>query len=488
MNRRRHPTRTNTPYWRLCRGTLFLLLLLAGCTVGPDFIRPTQPASDRYTLSDPANIGTEAGNPEQVIYRGAPMPPAWWRTFGSPALNALVTQAVASSPTLESAQATVAQANALVRAARGDAYPQVNATASAARLHDTSGTASHFELGAEVGFNPDLFGGTRRRVEQAQAQADYQYAQWQSAYLDLTGSTVLQSIALATALEQIAAVEDIIRVDENNLALVRISADAGKSAQLDVLTAESQLADDRALLPPLMQQASVARHALVVLAGQTAATWTPPEFMLDMFSLPQELPLILPSGLVRQQPAILAAEAQLHAANASIGVATAQMYPDINLSASWAATADQAADIFGGGSNVWNVAANLLAPMFRGGTLTAQRDAAIHAYAAQLGQYRQTVLQTFGNVANALDSLSHDAAQLEAQRRALQTTQATLELTQESYQAGQASLLQLLVAQRLYQQARLGYARARGQRFSGTAQLFIATGGSRGMLDAVSGK
>lgn len=458
-------------------------LVLTGCAVGPDFVRPPAPALSHYTPSDPETLTGDGEMAGQRIRSGAEVSERWWQMFGSPALDALVAQALAASPTLASARATTAQANALLAAARGSAWPQINVAVSATRTNggrgDVSGAAGNFfELGPSATFNPDVFGGTRRRIEQAQALADYQQAQWQAAQLALTGNTVLQSIALATAIEQIAAVQDIIAVDRRNLELVQISATAGKAAQLDVLTAESQLASDLALLPSLQQQASVARHALAVLAGKTSAEWSPPEFDLTMLALPQELPLTLPSRLVRRHPDILAAEAQLHVANAALGIATAQLYPSVSLSANWTATAGSMGALFGGGSHLWNLAADLLAPVFSGGTLTAQRDAAVAAYAAQLANYRQALLLAFGRVADVLDSLSHDAAQLAAQYKALQTIRTALALTQESYQAGQTSLLQLLESQRLYQQARLGYARAKGQRYSDSAQLFIALGGS----------
>jgi NodT family efflux transporter outer membrane factor (OMF) lipoprotein len=465
-----------------CGLVVAAVLMLAGCAAGPDFVRPPTPALSRYTPSDPVAVPGEAGAAAQTIRQGRDVPERWWRAFGSPALDELVAQALAASPTQEAARATAAQAAALLAAARGGAYPEISIGASVTRANGTrSGVAGAsgnlFELGPAATFDPDAFGGIRRRIEQAQAVAEFQQAQWQAARLTLAGNTVLQSIALATAAEQIIAVRDIIGVDQRNLELVQISATAGKSARLDVLTSESQLSSDLALLPPLEQQASVARHALAVLAGKMPAEWSPPEFDLTKLALPQELPLTLPSRLVRNHPDIRAAEAQLHAANAAIGIATAQLYPGVTLSANWTATAGTAGGLFGG-DTLWNLAASLVAPVFNGHTLAAQRDAAVEAYAAQLANYRQALLQVFGRVADVLESLSHDAAQLQAQYKALETAQAALALTQDSYQAGQASLLQLLESQRLYQQARLGYARSKGQRYSDTAQLFIALGGS----------
>jgi len=457
--------------------------LLAGCTaVGPDFVAPGAPTQTRYTSADPTRVDAGSTEVGQGITPAAVAPPAWWREFESNALDAMVDLALAGSPTLASAQATLAAAREAVTAVRGALYPQLAVDASAGRGDLSSGRSGSGAVNASaitpsVTYAFDAFGATTRRVEQTQALADVQQAQWQAARLALTGGVVQQAIALASAIEQARAVQDIIALDQRNLELVQVSAAAGKSAGLDVLTAESQLASDRTLLPPLLQDASAARHALALLVGRSPAEWAPPDLDFESLALPRELPLALPSQLVRRRPDIEAAEAQLHAANAAIGVATAQMYPSITLTAQWSAVAGGGA-LFANPVNLWGIAAGLVAPVFSGGALSAQRDAAIAVYAAQLGTYRQTVLQAFSQVADVLESLRHGADLLDAQRKALDASQATLDLTQQSYQAGQTSFLQIFVAQRLYQQARLGYVRAKVQRYVDSAQLFVAIGGS----------
>jgi NodT family efflux transporter outer membrane factor (OMF) lipoprotein len=215
-----------------------------------------------------------------------------------------------------------------------------------------------------------------------------------------------------------------------------------------------------------------------VLAGRSPAEWTPPDFDLDTLSIPVELPVSLPSELVRERPDILAAEAQLHAASAAIGVATAQLYPSVNLSAAWSRQAQTVGGLLDGNASAWSLVAGLAAPIFHGGTLEAQRQAALANFEAQFATYRQTVISAFGQVADVLRALEHDAELLAAQRTAAELAGASLSLTQESYAAGQASFLQVLEAQRLFQQSRLGYARARGQRYLDTAQLFAAMGGA----------
>src|SRR5207245_1051675 len=244
---------------------------------------------------------------------------------------------------------------------------------------------------------------------------------------------------------------------------VRIAFTAGSVARTDVLSAESQLAGDRTLLPPLLQQLSVARHALSVLVGKTPAEWSPPDFELETLTLPDELPVTVPSELVRRRPDILAGEAQLHAAGAAIGVATAQLYPSVTISPSWVLQA------IGGPvaapSILGSIAGDIVAPIFHGGALKAQQRAAVDAYESELGVYRQTLLVAFGQVADILRALQHDAELLGSETAAVTASKASLALAQDAYAAGRGSLVQVLDAQRLYAQALLGYARAKGQRY-----------------------
>ncbi|HEX8740328.1 MAG TPA: efflux transporter outer membrane subunit [Casimicrobiaceae bacterium] len=460
-----------------------LVLLLSACAVGPDFTRP-QPASVlRYTHDDVALPSAGAGDPAQTLLPAGTVESRWWDAFHSDALSGVVELAIEESPTLAAARANLAQAEEAVAVARGGLFPQLDVAAGVARAgggHDTFQRVNRetlLTLDPTVVYNVDAFGATRRLVEQKAALADVQHYELAAAYLSLTGNAVTQAIGIASSAEQIAAVSDIVAIDEQNLALVRVAFASGKVARTDVLNAESQLASDRALRPPLLQQASAAQHALAVLAGKTPSEWHAPAFTLEALALPAELPLTEPSSLAHARPDILAAEAGVHAETAGVGIATAALYPQITLSASWVQQAVTLGALFEGVNGSWTVAAQLLAPLFHGGALEAQRRAAIEALAAQLEVYRETVLVAFGQVADVLRALEHDAEALAAQRAALDAAQAAVALDQESYAAGQATFLEVLQSQRLYEQARLGYARARGQRYLDTVQFFLAMGG-----------
>jgi NodT family efflux transporter outer membrane factor (OMF) lipoprotein len=464
----------------LAIGLSAVLLAGGGCVVGPDFKRPEPPAVAGYLppgqAKSPPQAGTEAA---QRIALGQQIPAQWWELFHSARLNETLTQAIAANYSLAAAKATLAEAQELIVEARAAFYPQVALGASGRRGNAGlgGGSSNLFSVGPTVSYSLDAFGGTRRRVEQQTALAENQRYQLAAAYLTLTGGTVTEAITIASTRLQIATAEDLIRNDQKNLDLTQRNFDAGKVAKTDVLTAAAQLEGDRTLLPPLRQQLSVAQHALAVLAGKPTGEAAAPDFDIDELTLPQEVPVSLPSELVRQRPDILAAEAQLHADSAAVGVAISQMYPSITLSASLVQEALSLASLFRSSSREWSAGGDLNQPLYTGGSLSAQRRAAIDVYNAQRAVYQQTVLQAFEQVADALSALQHDAEQLAVSHRALDIASDSLKLQRSSYAAGKTSALQLISAENTYSEARLSYVRAVGQRLNDTAQLFIAVGG-----------
>ena len=334
-----------------------------------------------------------------------------------------------------------------------------------------------FQIGPTVSYALDLFGGTRRQIEQAAALAAVQRDTLDAAYLALTGNVVIEAVDVGTIRAQQKAVNDTLDIDRQNLALVRRERQAGTVPDSDVVTAETQLATDETQLPGLDQQLSVARHALAVLLGRAPGDWSPPDFDLAALTLPGQLPVSLPSALVHQRPDIQAAEARLHAASAQIGVATAQLYPSITLSGSVGAAGLDGGHLFDPAGLVWSIAAGLTQPIFDGGTRLAERRAALALFKAAAADYRQTVLQAFGQVADILQALMHDADLLAAQQHALDLASEAVRLQRANYANGGTGILALLDSQRQYQQARLGYVRTEAQRYQDTIQLLVAMGG-----------
>jgi NodT family efflux transporter outer membrane factor (OMF) lipoprotein len=468
-----------------------LALAMSGCAaVGPNFKPPPAPPTVRYTPPDEATAPDPDAEPAQTIALGEKVTADWWTLFRSTDLDGLVKQAIARSPTLESAKARLAEAKEGVVEARSALYPQVGLNASLAgekqsaaafglqpNVFPLPASFELFQFGPSVSYTLDVFGGTRRRIEQRAALADYQRDQLDAAYLMLTGDTAAQAIQVASVRAQVKAVSDILDIDQQNLGLVRKERDAGAVPDSDVVAAETQLATDETLRPGLDQQLSAAKHALAVLTGRAPGDWSPPDFDLSTLTLPSRVPVSLPSDLVHQRPDILAAEASLHASSAQIGIATAQLYPQITLSAGISASSLDGGALFSPAGLVWSVAGGLAQPLFDGGLRQAQKRAALAAFKASAADYQQTVLLSFGQVADTLQALVHDASLLAAQQHALDLAAESERLQRLNYSGGGVGLLELLDAERQYQQARLGYVRAQALRYQDTIQLLMAMGG-----------
>jgi NodT family efflux transporter outer membrane factor (OMF) lipoprotein len=458
---------------------------LSGCVVGPNYSRPADPASEQYDQQTQKQLSAPGGPMDaQRISLGQKINGDWWSAFSSAKLDQVMHLAVAGNLDLAAADATIAQAGEAVVGAKGGLYPQIDYGGQLGNERSNAGgllrpaTANFYAVGPVANFDFDVFGGTKRLVERQAALADFQKHRYDAAYLTLTGDIANQAILLASARAQIEAVEILLADDRKNLELVRIARLHGSVAQIDVALAETQLSVDQTLLPPLAQQCATARHALSVLAGKGPNDWVPPDFDLTDFTLPSNLPVTLPSEVARNRPDLLEATAELHAASAAIGVATADLYPHLTLSGIINQTATGASSPFAAGATLWSVAAELAGPLFHGGTLKANRRGAVDAYKASLAVYRQTVLKSLGQVADVLQALYHDAEEYSAQDRALNSAGVSLRLNREGYRQGEISVLEVLDAERSYQQALLGHIRAKTAQYLDTTQLFIALGGN----------
>ena len=462
-----------------CGGTL----VLCACTVGPNFKAPEAPTTQTY-----AAPGDAPPPVDQRITLGARLEGDWWAQFHSTVLNELIEGAIDENQDIAAAKARIAQAREDVTAAQAALLPSLTLGATAGRqkygqslfgpVDFVIPPFTYYTVGP--GFNAplDLFGGNKRALEERRAYEDYRKDELDAAYLSLTANVVAEALAVASARAQIAVVQDIIANDQRNVDLVQTALDAGQATRTQLLTAQTQLATDKTLLPELHQEESTARHALAILVGKQPAAWTPPDISLDDFVLPGEIAASLPSELVHHRPDILAAEAQLHAASAAIGIATANLYPNITLSGSLTQQALTPGGLFEGAAAAWTIAANLTAPLYDGGRLRAERRAAVDGYQAALADYRQVILRSFGSVADSLQALSNDEEQFNSQSVAAQTAAAARDLARRSYTVGNSGILDVLDAERSTAQAQLGLSRARAQRLIDTARLYMALGGT----------
>ncbi len=470
----------------ICGLCVVYFLCAFGCTVGPDFVRPEAPKTDRYTREPLPTATIPAGGQAQRFEPGTEVAADWWHFFNSPKLNDVITEAFANNPSVQAAQAGLRLSQDNLRAGYGIFYPQFDAGFGATRQKfsparfggsSTSSIFNLYTLTATISYALDIFGGERRKVESLGAQVDYQRYVVEGTYLTLTGNIVNTVIAGAAYSEEIKATERLIDLLKEQVSITEAQYRAGTAPFSNVLSLRSQLSATEATLPPLRQKLSQTRHLLAILAGRAPAQWTPPEIPLSDITLPVELPLSLPSELVRQRPDILASEAQLHSASGDIGVATAALFPSFTLSGSYGFEGASFNNLLKKSSSVWDLGANVVAPIFHGGTLSAERRAAIEAYNQSLANYRQTVLSALAQVADTLRGLGNDADAQQAQSSSLSAAEEALRLVTFNYRAGTVNYLQVLIADYQYHQAKIGYIQARAQRLQDTVALFAALGG-----------
>jgi NodT family efflux transporter outer membrane factor (OMF) lipoprotein len=470
---------------------VLVALLLCACAVGPNYKQPPAPQTSAFVPAGalPATTASAplpGGQPQHFV-DGLDIPGQWWSLFKSTELNALIERGLANSPTLEAAQAALRQANENVAAQRGSFYPSVTGSLQAERQKASGAqfglpNAGSFlytlnSASVNVSYTLDAFGGIRRQVEALQAQADYQQFALEASYLSLTANIVTAAVTEASLRAQLAATEDIARSQQAQLEITQRRVSAGGASRADVLQQQSTLQSTLANVPVLRSQLAQERNLLATYVGALPADYGGAEITLDSLTLPADLPVSLPSKLVEQRPDIREYSALLHQATAQIGVATANMLPQLTLSGSYGGIATKFSDMFSPSSAIWSAIAGLSQPIFKGGQLKHQRRAAVAAAQEAAANYKSTVLTAFQNVSNSLYALQADADALAAETVAESSAAESLKLVRAQFKSGGASYLQVLTAEQSYQTAAVALVKARAQRYADTAALFQALGG-----------
>ncbi len=465
------------------------LLLLAGCTVGPNYQAPAAPTVARITeqaLPLRTISADTPGGTAQSLVAGRDIPGDWWELFHSPQISDLVTRALVANPDVAAAQATLREARENLRAEQGSLYPQVTASASAERQRESlaavgfgagSDTYSVVSASLSVSYTLDAFGGIRRQIEELGAQSEYQRFELEATDLALVANVVNAAITEAALQAQINTTHDIIRAYNEALDVTRRRFEAGGVSQVEVLQQQSLRDAQVATLPGLQKQLEQERNQLAVYLGGVPSQYSRPTLDLDGLILPEDLPVSLPSALVEQRPDIQAYAALLHAATANVGVATANMLPQISLTGSYGRDGTNLSNLFTPAGIIWSVAGSLAQPIFEGGTLRARKRAAIAAAEVAAAQYSSTVNTAFQNVANALVAIERDAETLAADVAARATAAKSLNVAKGQYEAGGGTYLNVLTAEQADQSARLTLVAARAARFTDTVALFQALGG-----------
>jgi NodT family efflux transporter outer membrane factor (OMF) lipoprotein len=499
---------------RSLRATLLLAseLLAASCAVGPRYHRPEPPSNAGYApvaLPEASLSAPIHGGDAQRFIEGRDLPFEWWQLFQSPPLNALVERALKNNPTIAAAQAALLQAQELVYAQRGYFFPTIDGNYNFERqklagnltLDNTPGVQGNGDLlvppveslttsphtrpflynmhtaQLTVGFVPDVFGANARQVESLAAQRDAQRFALEATYITLASNVVAAAIQEASLRAQIAATQQIIEADTQSLRILRDQFRLGQVMRIDVAAQEAALGQARTWLPPLQKQFEQTRDLIRALVGNLPNQEVPETFELDALQLPPELPLSLPARIIEQRPDVRAAEAQLHSANAQVGVAVAAMLPQIPITGTLGGNADELPWLFRTGGPFWTLIGGVTQPIFAGGTLLHNKRAASAALSGAAAQYQSAVLSAYQNVADTLHGSLSDADALAADVDAENSAKVTYDLTRRQMELGYVNYLALLSAQSAYDQALLTRVQAQATRYGDTVALFQALGG-----------
>jgi NodT family efflux transporter outer membrane factor (OMF) lipoprotein len=471
-----------TPLVRLGQLLVPALLgtMLCGCTLGPNFKRPTAPPS--AYAPPPTNLG------DQHAQYGSEVAADWYSLFKSDAINRLVQDALAANPDLEAARYNLRAAQYELQAVAGAALPHVEVDGKAQRsrvngslLYEPSDklqiTANQYSIGPSLAYDLDPFGRLRRTIEAQAAETSSVERQTLNVYITLIDQVVVTAFSYASAVEQLDVTRKLVDDLQAQYDLTHLLEDSGKIVRSETLQAQTQLESTRASLPALEKQRDIYRNALLRLTGKAPQDDTVPMLALRDFALPEQLPVSLPSNLVRQRPDILAAEDTLHQASASVGVAEAARLPALSLSAQFAQQSIMTSDLFTKAGQIWSAGLNVSAPVFEGGTLRAREKEAKERFLQAQAQYRSTVINAFSEVANALQAIQHDGDDYNAHTTALNAARANRDLARTQFERGSVNELVVLTAEQQYQNAALSEVQSDAQRFADTAELFRALGG-----------
>lgn len=479
-----------------CLPVVAVLLCATGCTLGPDFLSPAAPKTEVYLPETPVDF-VEAGivgGEAQSLVGGRNIPAQWWTVFQSAPLNGLIEGALRANPDIKASVAGLRMARETARAQRATLFPTlqgglgVSQNQTPASLSSSTSNNDYiyglFTAGLSITYALDLWGANRRQIESLDALAEAQCFQFEGARLSLASNVVVAAVQEASLRSQIDATRRIVAAQRETLDILQRQSGLGAISGADVAAQQAALAQVEATLPPLEKTLALQRNLLATLTGRLPSDALPERFQFGDLRLPQELPLSLPSTMVQQRPDVRAAEANLHAAGAQVGVAIANQFPQITLSFGINSQALSSGALFGPGTIGSTVGASLLQTILDGGALAAKKRAAQAGLEQAEAQYRSTVLTAFRNVADVLRALEYDALTLRAAVAAERAAETSLNIARRRLQLGDTTYIFVLNAELTYQQTLLSRVQAQANRFIDTAALFQALGGGWWNRDA----
>jgi len=450
---------------------LLAVLTLAACA--PPLPAPdTRIAVSSYT-TQPVNA---------PVSTTMPVAAAWWQSFGSPQIDALVAKGLASSPTLEEASQNLITAQQNAVAANGAYLPQIGLNPGQPNVSRTAEPGGPngfppytiYAVGGTVSYDPGLFGARKYTYENGAALSDYQSAELDAARQSLAGNIAAAAIALAGFQAQIATTQDIIAVEQKLLTLLQGEYQDGAISQLTVLQQQAQILATQETLPALQTNADTQTDRLAVLTAQLPGEFAMPVISLDALTTPTPIPVEIPSEYLANRPDLRAARANVAAQNAALGIAIAHLYPDLQLSASGGWVGETFNTLFNTTSAFYSLAGNLLAPIYQGGQLHARKAAAQAQLAEALAAYHDAVFNAFGQAADALHALGNDDAALQTAEQAKDTAVAAYHLASQQYELGAVDYTTVLTAQTLAAQQVLALVQARTNLLLDVARLDAA--------------
>jgi multidrug efflux system outer membrane protein len=456
------------------RGAGILLILLASCSVGPDYVGPAVEAPPGYKSATAQDAGSPA------------LDRRWWRIFGDATLNSLEEAAVAANQDLKAALARVEQARAAVRIVGSQQYPSATFDPLAQRFRTSANgtrgsgaggksvTTNDFQLPIDFSYEVDVWGRVRRSVEASVAQAQASEDDFIVALQSVEADVAQDYFTLRSLDAQAEILKRTVEIYQRQLSLLGTQFRAGLVGRITVVQQETQLYSTSTLEIDVRRQRADVEHALALLTGRPPSELNLAQAPLDL--QPPQVPAGLPSELLRRRPDVAQAERMLAAASAQIGVAVAQYYPDLRLSGQVGLESVDLRHLFDWQSRIWSLAASALTPLFLGGQLDASLDQARARHREALAVYQSRVLSAFRDVEDSLTDLHLRAEATEAQAKAVAAAREYVTLSETQFKQGIVSYLQVTDAQRSLLVNELAAAQLQNQRLNSSVLLIKALG------------
>jgi NodT family efflux transporter outer membrane factor (OMF) lipoprotein len=467
---------------------VILFAFAAGCSVGPDYHRPTaipgSPVPEKFgDVSITNAVQWKVAEPSAWLPRSG-----WWLIYNDAELNRLETLAATNNQQVAAAVANFDQARAAVTSARSSFYPQISADPSYARqrtsanqsptanlLGGTGRTYNQFVAPLDASWEIDIWGRIRRQSQSASAQLAVSADDLESARLTVQAEVASDYFNLRTLDDQSALLTRAADAYQHALKLTQDRKRAGVADEQDVAEAEAQFRSARAQIQATDLQRAQTRHALAVLCGQPATTFALTPNTMEQTNLPA-IPIAVPSEWLEHRPDVSAAERQMAAANAQIGVATAAFYPRVMLTGSAGYESISASSLFDWPSHLWAVGPSITFPLFTGGQNVAQLRSAQAAYNGAVANYRQTVLAAFQDVEDQLAGETYLAGQLDETTAAYESAKRALDIVTQRYKAGVEVYLDVITSQTTELAQEESVNQLRGQRLANSVSLIKALG------------